>query len=231
MAALLVACVGLQAAPQSFAVALPELEGPVTMGIFAADGTRVRLLYRDADIGSIPAGLNGLIMTWDGKDDAGSEVPPGTYRARGLIHGPIRCTSVPWMSERSFYAELPPELPWQRPLIPHDTIVMKAPPDELLDGRPLLRISAAREGQGVALEAEGQPVWSAPLDLGFNTGDTVFLRHGDAKGSAQLVIRSPSGDVIHTITGLDRIVPLNAGTLEVSADASLPTVNSGESRP
>ena len=231
MAALLMAGAGLQAAPQNFAVALPELEGPVTMGIFAADGTRVRLLCRDADIGSIPAGLNGLIMTWDGKDDTGAEVPPGTYRARGLVHGPIRYTAVPRMSERSFFPQQQPELPWQRPAISPDTIVVKAPPDELLDSRPLLGIEAVREGQGVVLEAEGLPVWSSPSDLAIAPGDEVFLRHGDSKGSALLVSRSPSGDVIRTITGLDRIVPLNAGTLEVSADASLPPVNSGESRP
>jgi len=77
----------------SFAVALPELEGSVTFGIFTPSGSLARLLYNDAAVDAIPAGLNGLLMSWDGKDDQGETLPPGSYRGRGLVHGPLSARS------------------------------------------------------------------------------------------------------------------------------------------
>ena len=46
----LISGLGLNArGDQSFAVALPELEGPVTLGIFSGEGALLRLLYHDLE--------------------------------------------------------------------------------------------------------------------------------------------------------------------------------------
>jgi len=219
----------LCATPQSFTVALPELEGPVTMGIFAADGRLVRLLYRDADIGSIPAGLNGLIMTWDGKDDEGREVPPGTYRARGLVHGPISVSALPVCSA-GFFPNQVENLTQEKPLFPSDQIVLRAAPDELLELRPLLSIRAKPSKEGFEIAAEGLPLLTIPNASGRDPLTLTFT-HGDQQGRAVLTAGFGKSNEVYMVSGLQRIVPLEAGRLDIPADTSHPAPIAGESTP
>jgi hypothetical protein len=217
----------LHAAPQHFAVAIPALEGPVTMGIFSEDGKLVRLLYRDAPVETIPSGLNGLIMTWDGKDDQGLDVPAGTYRARGLVHGPLRSRALPCVDPVTF-----PPLPEEGPAspFPADRIVLRAAEDELLESRPLLSLRAVNRAEGLALEAEGLPLVTIPLIAG-PAPAKVLCNHGSRAGAAVLAVERGNFRESYVVLGLDRIVPMEAGKLEVSADASHPAPNAGESAP
>ena len=222
-----------EGAGQSFAVALPEMEGPVTMGIFAPSGERVRLLCRDADISTIPAGLNGLIMTWDGKDDAGQNVPPGTYRARGLVHGPLQSSALPVrdakiFSDNSSNMEAVPSMVTK---LPKDAITLRAARDELLETRPLLTIRACLGENACLLNAEGLPLLELPFPDPKHPPTAVTLAHGSSPGTALLTLTDASGSEVITATGLDKIVPLNAGTLEVQADAFHPGPVAGESAP
>jgi hypothetical protein len=224
-------CAHAAGGQQSFAVALPELDGPVTMGIFSSSGERVRLLHRDAAVDTIPAGLNGLIMSWDGKDDQGRDVPAGTYRARGLVHGPLRVTALPvgnslpvppaCREERDL---LPP-----RPPFPKNRITIRAAKDELLESRPLLSIEAGIEGDACVIRAEGLPLLSIPVEPTGNVSPGIT--HGPVPGSALLTMEGPRGSSTYTISGLDRLVPLNAGALEIPADAFHPMPGAGESAP
>lgn len=226
---LLAACPLLCAAPQSFAVALPELEGPVTMGIFAADGRLVRLLYRDADIGSIPAGLNGLIMTWDGKDDEGREMPPGPYRARGLVHGPISVSALPVCSA-GFFPNPTEDHFQEKPLFPSDQIVLRAAPDELLELRPLLSIRAKLSKEGFEIAAEGLPLLTIP-NASATDPLTLTFTHGDQLGSTVLTAEFGTSSEVYMVSGLQRIVPLEAGRLDIPADASHSAPIDGKSSP
>jgi hypothetical protein len=226
-----------EGAGQSFAVALPEMEGPVTMGIFSPSGERVRRLYHDAAVDSIPAGLNGLIMTWDGKDDQGRDVPPGTYRARGLVHGPIECSALPTCREKQFLplpssdlGTILPALPMTRGF-PKDAITLRAARDELLESRPLLTIRASLSKNAWLLHAEGLPLLEFPFPDPKHPPTAVTLSHGSSPGTALLTLADASGSEVIAITGLDKIVPLNAGTLEIQADAFHPGPLAGESAP
>lgn len=78
----------LPAADQQFTFALPELEGRISLGIFDPRGHLVRTLAVDAGENDFKIGLNGLITTWDGKDDAGNIQPSGKYLVRGFVVGP-----------------------------------------------------------------------------------------------------------------------------------------------
>lgn len=229
-----VAVPGLHAAPQQFAVAIPALEGPVTMGIFSEQGRLVRLLYRDAAIETLPSGLNGLIMTWDGKDDRGLDVPAGTYRARGLVHGPLRSAALPFFAPMTF----PPQ-PEEEPAspFPADRIVLRAAEDELLESRPQLSLRAVNRGDQVTLEAEGLPLVTVPLIAG-PAPAKALCNHGSRAGTAVLGVERGKFREGYLVNGLDRIVPMEAGRLEVSAqapagttDASHPAPNAGESAP
>jgi hypothetical protein len=233
---------------QSFAVALPELEGPVTMGIFSSEGNLVRLLYLDAAVDSIPAGLNGLIMTWDGKDDLGRDVPAGTYMARGLVHGPILISSLPasdaaWKSLLLTQTEYPQDalLPKPSPLECPDPpqqnrFWVRTAKDELLETRPWLAVSAKREGSDCLITVNRIPLVTLPMEnppsvtsLSLSKGN-VAGTSGSA-GSADLTIERGPLVEKYTLSGLHRIVPLNAGTLKISPDAFHLLPGAGESAP
>ncbi len=218
----------------SFAVALPELEGPVTFGIFSPSGNLARLLYSDAAVDAIPAGLNGLIMTWDGNDDRGVALPPGSYKGRGLVHGPLSATPLPpretWrpLTLREGTAE--PFSPVLNPF-PQNRITVRATRDELLETRPLLAVTARIEGNRAVVEAEGLPLFSLPIEA---SGEDlrVTLSHGSSPGTALLAVGGGNGPGIsYQLSGLDRLVPLNAGMLELAADSSGTSASAGEANP
>ena len=75
----------LRAEDQSFAFALPEAEGRISLGVFDASGKLVRTLFASAEEKDFKIGLNGLITTWDGKNDAGEALPAGKYHVQGWV--------------------------------------------------------------------------------------------------------------------------------------------------
>jgi hypothetical protein len=62
----------------------PPLEGTLSLGVFERSGKLVRTLKTEAVPADFTVGLNGLITSWDGRDDAGRAMPPGRYRVRGM---------------------------------------------------------------------------------------------------------------------------------------------------
>ena len=74
----------------------PPLENATySLGIYEAkSGKLVRRLQEIAPESAFTAGLNGLITSWDGKDDAGKAVAPGSYAARGYAVGPMNVEGV-----------------------------------------------------------------------------------------------------------------------------------------
>lgn len=66
----------------------PPMEGTVSLGIYTKAGKLVRALKREANAEKdFVVGLNGLITTWDGKDDKGAPAKPGVYSVRGyMVH-------------------------------------------------------------------------------------------------------------------------------------------------
>jgi len=206
---------------QSFAVALPELEGPLTLGIFIERKELIRLLYRNAPMESIPGGLNGLIMSWDEKDDRGRPVNAGNYTARGIVHGPLFISCLPF-SELRNGPILPEELFALFELSPMplsgNTITVRAARDALLEKSPLLTVSASLEENACVLAVEGLPLLSVPLkDSG--SPQRIRLFHGHEEGVASLMIEDTRGTSTYEITGLGRLVPLSAGKIEVFPDA------------
>jgi hypothetical protein len=63
------------------------MKGTISLGIYDGKGKLVRVLKREAPTEAFIVALNGLVTFWDGKDDRGGEIPPGTYFARGFMVG------------------------------------------------------------------------------------------------------------------------------------------------
>lgn len=61
----------------------PPTEGTISLGIYDAKGTLVRVLHRETDVDEFEAGNDALITHWDGNNDTGEPLPPGRYHARG----------------------------------------------------------------------------------------------------------------------------------------------------
>ena len=84
------------ATPRSVRVSFvpPPLDGTISLGVYDAKGKLVRVLFREADINEFTIGSDSLATTWDGKDDAGENVPPGKYSAHGFVVGDLKIEGV-----------------------------------------------------------------------------------------------------------------------------------------
>jgi hypothetical protein len=68
----------------------PPMEGTVSLGIWDSNDKLVRVLHREAKIDNFTVEENSLSTTWDGKSDAGEDLPAGKYRARGYLVGKLK---------------------------------------------------------------------------------------------------------------------------------------------
>jgi hypothetical protein len=84
------------AAPRSIRISFvpPPLDGTISLGVYDAKGKLMRVLFREADINQFNIGTDSLSTTWDGKDDAGENVPPGKYSAHGFVVGDLKVEGV-----------------------------------------------------------------------------------------------------------------------------------------
>ncbi len=70
---------------QTITFAVPEVDGRISLGVYDANKKLVRTLATGATDQDFKIGLNGLITTWDGKNDAGEPLPAGKYDVKGYV--------------------------------------------------------------------------------------------------------------------------------------------------
>lgn len=87
----------------------PPMEGggTISIGIFNAAGKLVRVLHRHASVDDFKQGENGLITRWDGKDDAGQNLPAGKFSVRGLMAGDLGVEGVAFHGNDWFKEDAP----------------------------------------------------------------------------------------------------------------------------
>lgn len=212
--------------PVTFEVALPELEGPVTMGIFSEGGALVRLLYRDVPADTIPSGLNGLLMTWDGCDESGTPVSPGTYRARGFVHGSLKSTPIPVEDGApSFSGSILPQPGVRSNSVskvleeglpaPDRSVEVAAAEDPLYSPRPMVSLTPRVAEHSVVLEANGMPLLAWPVQE--KVVDATLLPRTET-GLIRLRIFTPGSSRLILLSGLDKLAPIEAGTLDLPSE-------------
>ena len=72
----------------------PVDEARFSIGVFDAKGKLVRRLHEATVESAFPAALNGLVVRWNAKDDAGKRLPNGHYQLRGYAIEPMKITGV-----------------------------------------------------------------------------------------------------------------------------------------
>ena len=70
------------------------MEGTISLGIYDQSGKLVRVLHRNAQLNDFTIGADALVTRWDGRDDAGQDLPAGQYHALGYVIGPLKLEDV-----------------------------------------------------------------------------------------------------------------------------------------
>ena len=63
----------------------PPMEGTISLGIFDSNDKLVRVLHREAKADNFTIDENALKTTWDGKNDAGEDLPQGSERESSVF--------------------------------------------------------------------------------------------------------------------------------------------------
>jgi hypothetical protein len=129
-------------------------DGKVTLAINDAKGRRVRNLIATVDQ---PAGKR--TEPWDGRDDAGNLVAPGTYTVKGITHQPLHLTyqgtvnvsgNPPWLTS------------WNNQHGPGGWLSDHAAPNDVMAMGDKMFVSAliAEAGHGIlACDLDGNKLW------------------------------------------------------------------------
>jgi hypothetical protein len=72
----------------------PPLEGKISLGIYDENDQLVRVLHQEADLDDFTVGADALVTKWDGKDDFGYDLWPGTYHGRGFLVAPMKIEEI-----------------------------------------------------------------------------------------------------------------------------------------
>ncbi len=81
------------------------MEGTTSLGIYDQSGKLVRVLHQNAQLNDFTIGADALVTRWDGKDDAGQDLPAGQYHARGYLIGRLKLEDLGQTSPPTLDAE------------------------------------------------------------------------------------------------------------------------------
>jgi hypothetical protein len=177
----------------------PPLEGTISLGIYDSDRKLVRILHREADIKDFHIGADALSTTWDGRDEANADLPPGKYSARGYVVGQMKVEFVGPAGDPSL--SVPAKVALRlvaNPLAPGEkrTLEICAGMDEdasyiqTVDGLPLFTVDEAQDLTNVFVAQRGDK----SLDFYQNDGDTLDQFH---------------------ISGVDKMMAFDCGDFEL----------------
>ncbi len=178
----------------------PPLEGTISLGIYDENDQLVRVLHQEADLDEFTAGADALITRWDGKDDFGYDLYPGTYHARGFLVAPMKIEEIPGATIEA-------------PLAPQAIkIKLIANPLEKNE-RPTIQLIAGIDDEDVLLKTiDGLPlltVAQAP-DL-----KQVWLTTERDKKVVTVSVAVEAGTRSFSITGISKMMAFDCGEFEL----------------
>jgi hypothetical protein len=171
--------------PVPIPYALPRA-GLVTVAIDDARGRRVRNLVAAL---SRPTGRN--VEYWDGRDDSGKPLPPGSYRSRFVVHDPIR---VNWVLS---FAN-PGNPTWNTPDGRGAFYADHTPPQAVAAGGDFVALACPMGEAGpplIGCDLSGQKLWGQANRTAFDGGHISLATDGKtlwvaSEGKRSLIYRN-----------------------------------------
>ena len=189
----------------------PPIEGTISLGIYDPSEKLVRVLHRESETDDFTIGHDALIAEWDGKSDAGENLPAGKYRARGFSVGGLSIEGVAYFFNDWVTDDKSPHLAKIDGLVLiENQLYLKA---QLSSGEKtnaiydLMRgIVTPNDGRDdfSAMEKRQAPPTEALIDpLSFATGKdgTIWAIDHPAKGSSDLEVKqlSPAHEILRRL--------------------------------
>ena len=176
------------------------MDGTISLGIYDQAGKLVRVLYQNAQLNDFTIGPDSLVTRWDGKDDGHQDLPPGRYRARGYLVGPLK-------REDLSYA------------LPSSTETAGNTVKIRLVRNPLHKDKKGMIELGIGFNSEGSYLKTSDGLPLFKISETPNLtRAGIAAKSENIVaIRQDDGTSIHQfrISNVDQMMAFDCGEFEL----------------
>jgi len=174
----------------------PPLEGTLSVGVYTLEGKLVRTLAQEAADDAFVAGLNGFIMNWDGKDDAGKVLPAGKYFVRGYAVGDLEVEGEAFHANDWFTDEDAPRVRELRGV--------------LVEGRTLLLGAATITGEARILKVEldsgkagftaGSSAPQATLEVPGRDGSTWKIEpSGEASEPGRVLVQRKGDEVLREL--------------------------------
>ena len=160
-----------------------------SLGIYdAKSGKLVRRLQEAATESAFTVGLNGLITTWDGKDDAGKAVAPGKYAARGYAVGELKVEGVDILGNDWAADD-------ENLRIKHIEAIALVPAD---NGVAVLATMADGQPSLMRFSGEGKLLWRKPVS-GLSADDQPWLKTYASDISVMPRHPHPDGTVVASV--------------------------------
>src|SRR5438477_2747529 len=177
----------------------PPMEGTVSLGIFDSNDKLVRVLHREAKIDNFTIDENSLRTTWDGKNDAGEDLPPGKYRARGYLVAHLKVDDAGKVDSPPSSAS--------------DHTSVKLVPNPLVsDTRSVVDVSVGFDSKGSFLETmDGLPL--ATISGGTNLVRVVIGKDGEKAAD----VWQDNGSSIEQfrVSNIDKMMAFDCGFFEL----------------
>ena len=178
----------------------PPLEGAISLGVYDKAGKLVRIVHAEANLSEFTIGADALVTQWDGKNDDAEDLPPGKYRARGYLVGPLT------VQDLGQVAESPPQ---NSPT----SVKVKLMPNPLVgDKRSMIEVAAGFDSDGSYLEtADGLPLFTVSESP--NLTRVLVVKGGDK--SVDIWQDDGSGFHRFHISNIDKMMAFDCGEFEL----------------
>src|SRR6266404_3852747 len=177
----------------------PPMEGTISLGIWDSNDKLVRVLHREAKIDSFEVEENSLSTKWDGKSDAGEDLPAGKYRARGYLVGKLK------IEDAGKVEALPADA--------SDRISVKLVANPLTsDTRAVMEIATGFDSKGSLLKTtDGLPL--ATINEAPNITRVAIGKNGEK--AADIWQENGAGSEHLRVSNIDKIMAFDCGFFEL----------------
>jgi hypothetical protein len=179
----------------------PPLEGTISLGIYDTNAKLVRVLHQEANLDEFTIGADALVTQWDGKNDAGQDLPRGKYHARGYLVGPLKAEALSQTSAAAAENSANP------------TVKVRLVPNPLRKAkRPVVELGVGFDGDGSYLKT------SDDLPLFTVSEAPSLIRAWITKKSEDAVdVWQDDGTKVHRfrISSVDQMMAFDCGDIEL----------------